>query len=65
MEAYLTVSGSKENFTRVGIVKALREKGVCYGIQYDVIDDVISGNCPRKQILVAKGKDGKKNLYKW
>lgn len=68
MEAYIEVSGSSDGFERVGIVKALQEKGICYGIRYDVIDDIVSGNSPRKALLIAGGRkltDGKDGWYEF
>lgn len=50
------------------ILKALHDKGICYGIRYDVIDNVASGNSARKPLLIANGKkmvDGKDGWYEY
>lgn len=68
MEAYIEVHGFSARFDKIDIVKALREKGVCYGVKYDAIDNVVSGNSPRKPILIACGKqlvDGKDGWYEF
>ena len=68
MEAYIEVHGFAARFDKIDIVKALREKGVCYGVKYDAIDNVVSGNSPRKPILIACGKqlvDGKDGWYEF
>ncbi|MGN0312432.1 MAG: DUF342 domain-containing protein [Lachnospiraceae bacterium] len=57
MEAYLHVFGSASDFNKYDIVRALHKKGICYGIRYEVIDDVTSGNSQRKPLLIAKGKE--------
>lgn len=68
MEAYIMVHGSAEEFDRIDIVKILQEKGICYGIRYDVIEEVVSGNSQRKPLLIAGGQirvDGKDGWYEF
>lgn len=56
MEAYLDTSGIFGKPNRFDIVKALQDKNICYGILYDLIDEIVKGNSPKKQLLIAKGK---------
>ena len=68
MEAFIEVRKCLTEQDRVGIVKALYEQGICYGIRYDVIDSIIIGNSPRKPLLIARGNrqvDGKDGWYEF
>lgn len=68
MEAFIEVRKSLTEQDRVGIVKALYEQGICYGIRYEVIDNIIIGNSPRKPLLIARGNrqvDGKDGWYEF
>lgn len=53
--AYLEIIGDMRGISRMEILKALRSMGITYGIQYDKIDQIVSGNSFRKKILIAKG----------
>lgn len=53
--AYLEIIGDMRGISRMEILKALRSMGITYGIQYDKIDQIVSGNSFRKNILIAKG----------
>lgn len=67
-EAYIEVHGSPDKYNRIDIVKLLQEKGITYGIKYDVIDNLLSQNRLLKPLLIATGKkmmDGKDGWYEY
>lgn len=68
MEAYIEVHGATSEFDRTDIVRLLHKKGICYGIRYEVIDSVVSGNSFRKPLLIAEGRkarDGQDGWYEY
>lgn len=68
MEAYIEVADTTEKLERIEIVKALYQRGICYGIEYDMIDYVVSGHGRKKTLLIASGKqpvDGKDGWYEY
>ena len=68
MEAYLELKGNSSGIERMEIMKALHRQGICYGIDYEVIEEVVRGNCFRKPMLIASGmppEDGKDGWYEF
>ncbi|MDD6810410.1 MAG: FapA family protein [Lachnospiraceae bacterium] len=68
MEAVLEIYGSPKDLNRTEILKVLRNYGICYGIRYDEIDNIIKGNYFRKPILIAQGtptRDGEDGWYEY
>ncbi|MGN0368027.1 MAG: DUF342 domain-containing protein [Wujia sp.] len=68
MEAYLEVIGDASDMDKIAVVKALHDKGICYGVDYEMIDRVVKGDCPRKPILIASGQrrvHGKDGWYEY
>lgn len=68
MTATLMVYGNIENITKMEVLRALRDKGVCFGIQYDEIDGLYAKKDIRKPIVIAKGvpaRDGRDGYYEF
>ena len=66
--AYADLCGEVTETTRVEIVKALHAKGIRYGIRYDAIDRMASGEGSRMHVLVASGampQDGEDGYYEY
>lgn len=55
MQAYIDVLGSRDEISKIEIVKELNRHGVIYGIKYDVINEIVRGNASRKAVLIAEG----------
>lgn len=68
MTATLEVYGNIESVTKMEVLRALRDKGVCFGIQYDEIDRLYAKKDSGKPIVIAKGvpaRDGKDGYYEF
>lgn len=66
--AYVDLCGEVTETTRVEILQALHEKGISYGIRYDAIDQMASGEGSRIHVLVASGcmpEDGVDGYYEY
>lgn len=66
--AYADLCGETEENLRVEILKALRSRGITYGICYDAIDRMAAGEGPRGHIRVAAGsmpEDGRDGYYEY
>ena len=53
--AYADLCGELTETARVEILQALHRKGITYGIRYDAIDRMVSGEGDRLHVLVARG----------
>lgn len=68
MEATLEMHGSVKGCRREDILKILCNQGICYGVRYEEIDKIVSGNFPRKSVLIAQGtpvRNGKDGWYEY
>ncbi|MGN0437747.1 MAG: DUF342 domain-containing protein [Lachnospiraceae bacterium] len=68
MEAYIQIHEDANQLSRIGILKALHNEGIHFGIKYDVIDMVVKGNYLNKPMLIAQGKmpvDGEDGWYEF
>lgn len=68
MEAYLKVCARDGKVDKIAIVRALRDNGICFGIRYDVIEEIISGSFPGRTFKIAEGKErinGKDGWYEF
>ena len=66
--AYADLCGELTETARVEILQALHRKGITYGIRYDAIDRMVSGDSPRMHVLVASGimpEHGKDGYYEY
>lgn len=53
--AYVDLCGEMPESLRVEVLKALRRRGITYGIRYDAIDRMASGEVAPVHVLVASG----------
>lgn len=68
MEAFVDITGNVSELHRTDLLKALRNMGVTYGILYEEIENIVSGNSFRKSIRIAKGmpaRNGKDGWYEF
>lgn len=65
MGAYLELCGCAKDLSRTEILKALQQKGICFGIRYDDIDEIINGKKSGKKFLIAKGKKPRDGCDGW
>lgn len=66
--AYADLCGELTETARVEILQALHRKGITYGIRYDDIDRMVSGEGDRMHVLVARGVmpvHGKDGYYEY
>ena len=53
--AYIDLCGELTETARIEILQALHRRGITYGIHYDAIDRMVSGEGDRLHVLVARG----------
>ncbi len=65
MEAYIILSEKDSRVSKNHILAALQEKGVTYGIDYDVLDELEKNGSSDAIVTVAKGKLPTKGEDAW